>query len=134
MDEVAVPGKISLSNPKEEGMKKAALVIALCMLLAVAAGATGPMDDKEFRTGLKHYNSRNYKAAVIHFREYAGKHPDPVVYYFIGYSLYELGSFSESNEYFREAFFIDPEFSLEKAGFIKKESVGTATKAPVAAE
>ena len=113
-------------------MKKAALVIALCVLIAAVAGAAGPMDDEDFRTGLKHYNRKNYNAAVKHFREYADRHPDPTAYYFIGYSLYELGRFSEADAYFTEAFFVDPEFSLEKTGLLNKEILGRTAKAPAA--
>jgi len=101
-------------------MKKVALVIVLLMLFAAAAGAAVPNDDKDFRTGLKAYHSKNYKAAVKYFKEYVSKKPDPTAYYLIGYSLYEMGKFSEADDYFRDAYLIDPEFSLEKVGLIKK--------------
>lgn len=102
-------------------MKKVALVIALLVLFAAAAGAS-VSDDKDFRAGLKSYNTRNFKAAVVHFKEYINRKPDPTAYYLIGYSLYELGRFSESDEYFRDAYLIDPEYSLEKVGLIRKTS------------
>ncbi len=107
---------------KEAGMKKVALVIVLLMMFASVAGAAIPNDDKDFRTGLKSYNSRNYTAAVKYFKEYINKKPDPTAYYLIGYSLYELGKFSEADEYFRDAYLLDPEYSLEKVGLIKKTS------------
>lgn len=104
-------------------MKKAVIVIMLAGLFAAAAGATiSSSDDKDFRTGLKSYNSKDYKAAVKHFKEYINKKPDPTAYYLIGYSLYKLGKFSDADDYFRDAFLIDPEFSLEKVGLIKKAS------------
>lgn len=102
-------------------MKKTGLIIVLLLLFAAVSGAA-VTDDMEFRTGLKHYNDKNYKAAVILLKQYVDKKPDPAVYYMIGYSLYKLGNFNEAEEYFNEAFFIDPEFSLEKAGLIKQPS------------
>lgn len=110
-------------------MKKVALVIALLVLLASVAGAAIP-DDKDFRTGLKAYNSKNYKAAVKNFKEYINKKPDPTAYYLIGYSLYKLGKFSEADDYFKDAYLIDPEYSLEKVGLIKKASGEVVAKGP----
>ena len=108
-----------LWKTKEECMKKSGLIIALFLLFSsVSAGAVP--DDVEFRKGLKFYNSRNYKAAAKQLQEYVKNKPDPTAYYLIGYSLYELGKFSEANEYFSQAYLIDPEFSLEKAGLIEK--------------
>ncbi|MBI5848033.1 MAG: hypothetical protein HZB31_08815 [Nitrospirae bacterium] len=111
-------------------MKKVALVVVLLVLFAAAAGAAIPNDDKDFKAGLKAYNSKNFKAAVTHFREYINKKPDPTAYYLIGYSLYKLGKFSESDESFRDAFLIDPEYSLEKVGLIKKDSGEIVKKKP----
>jgi len=113
-------------------MKKGALIIALVVLFAAVSGAAVLKEDKEFMTGLKHYNSKNYKEAISHFKEYAAKKPDPAAYYLIGYSLYKLGKFSEADEYFKEAFFVDPDFSLEKAGLVKKMPEDIIIKEPVA--
>lgn len=110
-------------------MKKTGLIIVLLLLFAAVSGAA-VTDDREFSIGLKHYNSKNYKAAVRQFKEYVESKPDPAAYYMIGYSLYKLGNFSEAEEYFSEAYFIDPEFSLEKAGLIKKSSGAVARIKP----
>lgn len=115
-------------------MKKVALVFVLLVLFAAVAGAAGPSDDKDFRTGLKAYNSKNYRVAIAYFKEYINKKPDPTAYYLIGYSLYKLGKFSEADEYFRDAYFIDPEFSLEKVGLIKKSSGEVVTQEPALAK
>ena len=69
---------------------------------------------------LKYYNSKKYKEAVEVLEEHVKKNPSAVNYYLLGYSLYKLGKFEEANEYFKEAYLLDPEFSLEKAGLIKK--------------
>ena len=111
-------------------MKKLALIIALFVLFAAAASAGVLSKDKDFQSGLKSYNSKNYKAAVKHFREYINRKPDPTAYYLVGYSLYKLGKFSEADQNFREAYLIDPEYSLEKAGLIKKGSGEVAAKEP----
>jgi len=110
-------------------MRKTGLIIVLLLLFAAVSGAA-VTDDKEFRTGLKYYNSKNFKAAVRQFKEYVGRKPDPTAYYLLGYSLYKLGRFSEADEYFTEAYFIDPEFSPEKAGLVKKPSGEAARKKP----
>ena len=110
-------------------MKKTGLIIALLLLFAAVSGAV-VTDDEEFRAGLKHYNNKNYKAAVVQFKLYVERKPDPIAYYLIGYSLYELGRFSEAEEYFSEAYFIDPEMSPEKAGLIKEPSGEVAPKTP----
>ena len=110
-------------------MKKTGLIIVLLLLFAAVSGAA-VTDDKEFRAGLTYYNNKNYKAAVIHLKQYVDSKPDPAAYYLLGYSLYKLGRFSEADEYFSEAFFIDPEFSLEKSGLIKKPSGEVAQKKP----
>lgn len=101
-------------------MKKTGLIMLLFLLFTATAGAAG-IDDKEFKAGLKYYNSRNYKAAVKKFTEYIKQKPDPAAYYLTGYSLYKLHKFSEAEEYFSQTYLIDPEFSLEKAGLIRKE-------------
>ena len=103
-------------------MRKFALIVALFVLLAAVTASAAPMDDKEFRAGLKYYNSRDFKAAVSQFQDYVNRHPDPAAYYLIGYSLYKLGKFSESAENFRQAYLLAPDFSLEKAGLITKSS------------
>jgi len=111
-------------------MKKVPLVMILLVLFAAVAAAAIPNDDKDFRAGLKSYNSRNYEAAVKYFKEYINKKPDPTAYYLTGYALYKLGKFSEADQYFRDAFLIDPEYSLEKVGLVKKASGEVMAKKP----
>ena len=101
-------------------MKKVALIIALVVLFAAVSRAAVLTEDREFMAGLKAYNAKNYTAAVKHFREYANKKPDSTAYYLLGYALYKQGKFTEADEYFGQAYLIDPEFSLEKVGLIKK--------------
>jgi TolA-binding protein len=109
-------------------MKKIALAVVIGLLISAVSGAAVMSGDKDFESGLKAYHTGNFKAAVTHFKEYINKKPDPTAYYLIGYSLYEQGKFSEASEYFRQAFFIDPDFSFEKVGLIKKTGEGSASK------
>jgi hypothetical protein len=110
-------------------MKKLGLIIALFLLFSAVSDGAVP-NDREFRIGLKSFNSKNYKAAITQLQEYVNKKPDPTAYYLIGYSLYKLGKFSEADEYFRQAYLIDPEFSLEKVGLIEKTSREIVPKKP----
>jgi len=113
-------------------MRKFPLIVALFVLFAAVTAAAVPMEDEEFRTGLKYYNSRDFKAAVSQFQNYVSRQPDPAAYYLIGYSLYKLGRFRESEENFRQAYLLAPDFSLEKAGLVTKSKeeimAGTTAK------
>ncbi len=101
-------------------MKKFVFVIIMFFALFVVSDTILAQKDTEYATALKYYNSKNYKEAVEHLRDYVKKNPDPAAYFLIGYALYELRRFDEATEYFNEAYLIDPDFSLEKAGLIQK--------------
>lgn len=109
-------------------MKRITLAVVLSILISAVSGAAVVNSDKDFELGLKAYHTKNFAAAVTHFKEYISKKPDPTAYYLIGYSLYEQGKFSEAREYFRQAFFIDPDFSFEKVGLIKKGGDSSTAK------
>lgn len=101
-------------------MKK--IIFAVLMFFALSAVYDTPFaaENSEYTKALKYYNSKKYKEAVEVLKEQVQKAPSAVDYYLLGYSLYKLGKFEEANEYFKEAYLLDPEFSLEKAGLIKK--------------
>lgn len=101
-------------------MKKLILGVALVLFASISGVATA--DDSDFQAGLGYYNSKKYSEAVVKFQNYVNKRPDATAYYLIGYSLYKLGKFGQAEEYFREAYLIDPDFSPEKAGIINKSS------------
>jgi len=99
-------------------MKKIAFIVIMSfVLLAVSDTILAKTDtvktDTDYDNALKYYNSKKYKEAVGIFKEYIKKKPDPSAYYRIGYALYELRKFSEANEYFKQAYLIDPNFSPE---------------------
>lgn len=101
-------------------MKKLVFVITMFFALLLVSDTILAQADTEYDTALKYYNSGKYKEAVEHLKDYVKKNPYPAAYYLIGYALYKLKRFDEATEYFNEAYLIDPNFSLEKAGLIQK--------------
>jgi len=101
-------------------MKKLIFIVLMVFALSAVYDTTFATENSEYSKALKYYNSKKYKEAVEVLKEHVQKAPSAVDYYLMGYALYKLGKFEEANEYFKEAYLLDPEFSLEKAGLIKK--------------
>jgi len=101
-------------------MKKIVFVVLMVFALSAVYDITFAAENSENSKALKYYNSKKFKEAVELLKEQVQKNPAPSAYYLLGYSLYKLGKFEEANEYFKEAYLLDPDFSLEKAGLIKK--------------
>jgi hypothetical protein len=101
-------------------MKKLVFVVLMVFALSAVYDTTFAAENSEYSKALKYYNSKKFKEAVELLKEQVQKNPTPSGYYLLGYALYKLGKFEEANEYFKEAYLLDPEFSLEKAGLIKK--------------
>lgn len=101
-------------------MKKIFFVVLMVFALSAVYDTTFAAENSEYSKALKYYNSKKFKEAVEVLEEHVKKNPNAVDYYLLGYSLYKLGKFEEANEYFKEAYLLDPDFSLEKAGLIKK--------------
>lgn len=101
-------------------MKKIVFVVLMIFALSAVYDISFAAENSEYSKALKYYNSKKFKEAVELLKEQVQKNPTPSAYYLLGYSLYKLGKFEEANEYFKEAYLLDPEFSLEKAGLIKK--------------
>lgn len=101
-------------------MKKIVFVVLMVFALSAVYDTTFAAENSEYSKALKYYNSKKYKEAVEVLEEHVKKSPNAVDYYLLGYALYKLKRFEEANEYFKEAYLLDPEFSLEKAGLIKK--------------
>lgn len=94
-------------------MKKIAFIVIMSFVLLTVSNTILAKTDTDYDNALKYYNSGKYKEAVRIFKEYIKKKPEPSAYYRIGYALYELRKFSEANEYFKQAYLIDPNFSPE---------------------
>lgn len=101
-------------------MRKIFFVVLMVFALSAVYDTTFAAENSEYSKALKYYNSKKFKEAVELLEEHVKKNPNAVDYYLLGYSLYKLGKFEEANEYFKEAYLLDPDFSLEKAGLIKK--------------
>lgn len=110
-------------------MKKLIFVVLMVFALSAVYDTTFAAENSEYSKALKYYNSKKFKEAVGLLKEQVQKNPTPSAYYLLGYSLYKLGKFEEANEYFKEAYLLDPDFSLEKAGLIKKTPEAKAEEA-----
>ncbi len=95
-------------------MRKAILSLLVLAVMVLGAGPISAQIENRYQKGLKSYYKGNYQEAVRILKEYVRHRPDPRAYYLIGYGLYELGRYEEAAKYFKEAYLIDPEFSLEK--------------------
>ena len=112
-------------------MKKIAFIVSLLLTVFFVSNTVLAVTDSEYAKALKYYNSKKYKEAVRIFKVYVEKKPEPSAYYRIGYGLYELRKFDEANEYFKQAYLIDPNYSPElvaPAGISPKEAARIARK------
>jgi hypothetical protein len=122
-------------------MKKVAFVFILFFALFVVSNSILAKTNSEYAEALKYYNSGKYEEAVRLLKEYVKKEPEPVAYYRLGYALYELKKYDEANEYFKEAYLINPEISPSPIEFLQKLQgskttgiTGTAVGDPLPAE
>ncbi len=99
-------------------MKKIAFVLLLSFSILISSDVIAK-PDAEYEKAMRCYNKGNYKEAMTLLKEYVKHRPDPVAYYRTGYALYKLKQFDEANEYFKQAYIIDPSFSPQ-AGVIKE--------------
>lgn len=73
------------------------------------------------------YLKKDFKAAVKYLKEYVAQKPDASAYYLLGYSTYmaqkktakghPLKGDNEADEYFRQAYLIDPNFNPKSIDF-----------------
>lgn len=94
--------------------------IAVMFLVSFLSSDIFAEKGPEYDKALQYYNSGNYKDAVTLFQNYVKKSPDASAYYRIGYGLYKLGKYEESEVYFKQAYLIDASFSPESALAPKK--------------
>jgi tetratricopeptide (TPR) repeat protein len=102
-------------------MKKIAFVMLLSFSILMSSDVIAK-PDTEYEKAMQDYNKGNYKEAATLLKDYVKHIPDPVAYYRTGYALYKLKQFDEANEYFKQAYIIDPSFSPQ-AGAIKNGRV-----------
>jgi hypothetical protein len=113
-------------------MKKIAFFILLSFSILMSSDVIAK-PDTEYEKAMHYYNKGNYKEAATLLKDYVKYRPDPVAYYRTGYALYKLKQFNEANEYFKQAYIIDPSFSPQ-AGIIKEQprERSQKTKKPLA--
>jgi hypothetical protein len=101
-------------------MKKISFVVILWAAFFMSHSMIFASPDSGYDAALKYYAKGKYEEAVKYLEEYVQTKPEPAAYYLIGYSLYKLGRFSEADEYFNQAYLIDPTFLPEKIGLSQK--------------
>jgi hypothetical protein len=101
-------------------MKRSVFILAILLVLLSAAAPQLVSADGEYDAALQLYYKGDYAEAVKNLKEYVEKKPDPAAYYLIGYGLYELGRYGEADEYFQQAYLIDPTFSPEESGLTEQ--------------
>jgi hypothetical protein len=92
-------------------MKKTIFVMFFLLAISILPGMAYAKSGGEYQAALKSYYSGKYKDAVLHLKVCISQKPEPAAYYLMGYSLYKLKRFDEANEYFSEAYLIDPAFT-----------------------
>lgn len=97
-------------------MKRLLLVVlTLGFILGVVADARAE-DKSNLKKALSYYHSGKFKEAVKYLGDYVEQSPDPAGYYMLGYALYKLKRFDEAEDFFSQAYLIDPNFSPEHSG------------------
>ncbi|MDA8084527.1 MAG: tetratricopeptide repeat protein [Nitrospiraceae bacterium] len=92
-------------------MKRTIRIVLLLLVMSIVWGAAAFAADSDYEAASKYYYSGKYGKAVELLRKYIEQNPDASAYYMLGYSLYELKRFSEADDFFRDAYLIDPNYS-----------------------
>jgi len=107
-------------------MKKTVWVILFLLVMSFMVGAAYAAQGGDLETARKYLYSGKYKEAVRHLQDYLAHKPDAAASYMLGYSLYKLKRFDEANEYFRDAYLLDPSFSPSGAAATEERPVKRA--------
>ena len=117
-------------------MRKTNVVVCGVISLAIMAFSASVVfaQDDAYAKGVRAYFKKDYAAAVHYLKEYVAWKPEAKAYYFLGYAQYELKrktgnpggrkdfwADTEAARAFKEAYLIDPEFSLRVARSGKKK-------------
>jgi len=92
-------------------MKKVIYILAILFAFSIISGVVLAKTETEYDKAVRYYNTGKYREAVEIFKDYIKTKPEAPAYYRIGYALYELGEYAEANQYFQQAYLIDPSFS-----------------------
>lgn len=91
-------------------MRILALLILMTVLIPVSFSPV-IANDVPLKKAYSYYFQGNMPEAIAILEEYAQKHPDARVLYFIGYAYYEMKDFKNANRYFNDAYLVDPDFT-----------------------
>jgi len=106
-------------------MKKTAVLFFAVLVAVLFSVPALYAQDELFEKGRRAYLKKDYSTAVKYLSEYVAQKPDPEALYLLGYANYEVkrkGSpkgkknfwgDTETAEYFREAYLIDPKVSAK---------------------
>ncbi len=94
-------------------MKIAVLMISFLLILTGMASMLLAETHPDYKEAMKYFYKKDYAKAAELLKAYIDQRPEASAYYRLGYALYELGRYAEAEEYFREAYLIDPEYTPE---------------------
>ena len=104
----------------EVSMKKTAFFLLLLFSIVISSEVLAKTDT-EYEKAMHYYNQGKFKEAAKLLKEYVERKPDAVAYYRAGYALYKIKRFDEANDYFQQAYLLDPTFSPQIAGPTKEQ-------------
>ena len=96
-------------------------IILLAAVVVMSSTSLLCAQEETYDRALHAYLKKDFKTAVKYLREYVAQKPDADAYYLLGYANYKLKNRKEAMGYFKEAYLIDPEFSLRVARSGKKK-------------
>lgn len=98
-------------------MKRIVRIVFFLLVMIITGSTAIAGSNNEYETARKYFYSGRYSEAVKHLKDYTAQKPDASASYMMGYSLYKLKRFDEANEYFQDAYLLDPAFSpIKEAG------------------
>jgi tetratricopeptide (TPR) repeat protein len=113
-------------------MQKTVLLFFIALFTVIFSMPALYAQDDLYEKGRRAYIRKDYEAAVKYLSDYVARKPDPEAFYLLGYANYEVkrkgspkgrSSFwgdTETAEYFKKAYLIDPKVSARSID-MKKE-------------
>jgi uncharacterized membrane protein YukC len=104
-------------------MQKTAVLFSAVLVAVIFSVSVLYAQDELFEKGRRAYLKKDYKTAVKYLSEYVAQKPDPEALYLLGYANYEVKrkgprqgkktfwGDTETAEYFKEAYLLDPKVS-----------------------
>lgn len=113
-------------------MKRIVRIVFFLLVVIVTGNTAFAGSNSDYETARKYYYSGRYGEAVKHLEDYIAQKPDAAAYYMMGYALYKLKRFDEANEYFRDAYLLNPTYSpITNGGAVNLPKKRVKTRAKV---